>query len=377
MDALSFLRRFRMDPAGLALGRFVAVIGAGDTAMDAARAAKRCTGVQGVTVVYRRSESEMPASVEEYQEAREEGIGFRFLLSPEKLGPGGGLLCRVMELGAPDEGGRRRPVSTQRTESIDADTVIAATGAEADTRALEALGLVGADLETDPGTQETGVPGVFLIGDAASGAQTIVKAIASARRAAEEIVKREGGSRYRQTPEAREDITTLRSLRDRIRPAPPRGVADRAALEQESLRCLGCGALCLKCVEVCPNRANAAIRVMDGFQDELQIIHLDGPCNECGNCATFCPWDGRPYRDKLTLYDQREDFRAGENPGFFIEGGFGALRLQGRVWEFALDGSTDIPPTVGDERTRAVIGAILRGHSYLLESAGARKGGLR
>ncbi len=369
LDALSFLRRFRNDPAGLVLGRFVAVIGAGDTAMDAARAAKLCPGVAGVTVVYRRSEAEMPASVEEYQEAREAGIEFRFLVSPEKMEPKGRLLCRVMELDSPDEGGRKRPVPTDRTESIEADTVIAATGAEVDRRGLEAIGLFGEGLKTDPRTQETGVPGVFLVGDAASGAQTIVKAIASARRAVEAIVEREGGSRYRQSPEAPEDTEALRSRRDRIRPALPRGTADEAVRESESLRCLGCGALCLKCVEVCPNRANTAVRVADGFRDAFQIIHLDGPCNECGNCATFCPWDGKPYRDKLTLYGLREDFNAGENPGFFLSGRVGALRLQGRIWEFALDGSSDIPPTVGDERTRAVIGAILRGHSYLLSAA--------
>ncbi len=374
LDALSFLRRFRNDAAGLALGRFVAVIGAGDTAMDAARAAKRCPGVAGVTVVYRRSESEMPASAEEYREAREEGIEFRFLMSPEKIVSKGRLLCRVMELGSPDESGRRRPVPTRSTESIQADTVIAATGAEADRRALEAIGLAGEGLKADPLTQETGVPGVFLIGDAASGAQTIVKAIASARRAVEEIVKREGGSRYRQSPEAPEDITALRSRRDRIRPALPRGTADEAVRESESLRCLGCGALCLKCVEVCPNRANTAVRVADGFRDGFQIIHLDGPCNECGNCATFCPWDGKPYRDKLTLYERREDFNGGENSGFFISGSVGALRLQGRIWEFALDGSSDIPPTVGDEKTRAVIGAILRGYPYFLKTAAVGPG---
>ncbi len=86
----------------------------------------------------------------------------------------------------------------------------------------------------------------------------------------------------------------------------------------ESKRCLGCRALCMKCVEVCPNRANTLVRVKDGFRDEAQIVHIDAFCNECGNCATFCPWEGRPYRDKLTVFATEEDFRDSTNPGFFL-----------------------------------------------------------
>ncbi len=366
LDALSFLRQYRKDAGRLSLGRAVAVIGAGDTAMDAARAAKRSPGVEEVRVVYRRSRDEMPASREEYEAALAEGIRFHFLRSPLERTQGGSLVCRVMALGEADESGRRKPVPTEAMETLPADSVIAAIGAGQDSRALSGLGLSGGDREANAVTQETPVEGVFLIGDAACGADTIVKAIASARRAADAICIREGGSRSLPQFAPREDPRELRARRGRVAAAPPRTSDDGSVLREESSRCLGCDALCLKCVEVCPNRANAAVLVPGGHRDAYQVVHLDGPCNECGNCATFCPWDGRPYKDKLTLYETAEDFSAGTNPGFFLRGAAAAVRLGAQVWEFPLDGSSEIPQAVGDASTRAVIRAILRDYPYLL-----------
>lgn len=155
-EASAFLRQFRKDPSSLRLGRSVVVIGAGDTAMDAARAAKRCKGVKAVRIVYRRSEREMPASAEEYASAREEGILFHFLRAPESWTPKAGLVCRVMELGAEDQTGRARPVATEARETFQADTLITALGAEVDSRALVSLGLPPGKPSIDARTQETG-----------------------------------------------------------------------------------------------------------------------------------------------------------------------------------------------------------------------------
>ena len=81
-----------------------------------------------------------------------------------------------------------------------------------------------------------------------------------------------------------------------------------------------CNFLCNKCVEVCPNRANIAIKVnSDYFKDSNQILHLDKLCNECGNCETFCPYNGAPYKDKLTLFDTKEEMRTSANTGFMRE----------------------------------------------------------
>jgi putative selenate reductase len=369
--ALDFLREFRSAPKQPRLGRSVVVVGAGDTAMDAARAARRCRGVRQVRVVYRRSEHEMPASREEYEEARAEGIAFHFLRAPERWADGA-LTCRIMSLGEPDAEGRPRPVPTGGRESFAADTVITATGTEVDTAALEAIGLAGAG-RVDPATQETPIAGVFLLGDAASGAATIVKAIASARTAATAIVDREGGPRWKSLAPivgAPAEALALRSPRDRLVP-PAAGAMLRTT---ESARCLGCDVLCLKCVEVCPNRANTFVAVRDGLRDAVQVIHLDALCNECGNCATFCPWDGTPYADKLTVFRTEEDFRSSANPGFVIEGRRLLLRLDGTVRgeDLGPDGrlveaaAGAFPAGPTGSAARAVVEAVLRDHPYLL-----------
>jgi putative selenate reductase len=372
IQALDFLKQYRADPSGPRLGKRVAVIGAGDTAMDAARAAKRCPGVQEVRILYRRSQTEMPASREEYEAARDEGIRFDFLMSPEKRFPGR-LVCRVMEMGAADASGRARPVPTPRTRIIQADSVIAAAGAEPDARALARLGLDPARLGSGAAVKEAGPDGVFLIGDAAQGAQTIVKAIASARRAVEDISAREGGIRRRSEPLPRGDLSAIRARRNGAIPTSPADADDWSLCGNEAARCLSCGMACLKCVEVCPNRANTVVEA-PGFRDAVQIVHLDAPCNECGNCATFCPWNGKPYKDKLTVYAGEKEFAAGGNPGFYLQGLAGKLggklRLDGSVrdigTEFIADESSNILPTVGDDRVRAVISAILRDRPYLL-----------
>jgi len=117
-------------------------------------------------------------------------------------------------------------------------------------------------------------------------------------------------------------------------------------------------------VEVCPNRANTMIRVANGFRDEWQILHLDALCNECGNCATFCPWDGKPYRDKLTIFATAEELLKSTNPGFFLSSGRGLLRLGPSVREFALDDGGNVPGDI-DESVRAVMQTVVKTHPYL------------
>ena len=364
-DALSFLREFRRDSSRLHPGRTVAVIGAGDTAMDAARAALKCPGVEEVRIVYRRGEREMPASLEEYRSAREEGIQFNFLRSPAAWAPGAGLTCRVMELGPADSSGRSRPVGTAAMEVLPADTVIAALGAGVDAAALASLGLAPGG-SVDPATQETSVPGVFLLGDAAEGAATIVRAIASARRAADTIAARTGGVRSRGWTLPAENASSLRSARDRLIPSAVGGRDDQGTCAAESSRCLGCRALCMKCVEVCPNRANTIVKVAGGFRDEYQVVHIDAFCNECGNCATFCPWEGRPYKDKLTVFATEEDFTDSTNPGFFVKENEGKIQVGGRVGRLSVDGSLRVTADLGDAATLSVAQAIVRDYRYLL-----------
>nr|NLI50234.1 NADPH-dependent glutamate synthase [Propionibacterium sp.] len=173
----------------------VIVIGAGNTAMDCLRVAKRI-GVPSVTCVYRRSEAEAPARIEELRHAKEEGIEFRFLHAPVEIrlddaGNITGMKTEVMELGEPDERGRRRPVGTGVFEDIACDTVIYALG----TNANPIIAQSQPDLQlnkwgyivADPDTQATNLKGVFAGGDIVTGGATVILAMGAGRRAARAI----------------------------------------------------------------------------------------------------------------------------------------------------------------------------------------------
>ena len=174
--------------------RSVAVVGGGNVAMDAARCAKRL-GAE-VHVVYRRSEAEMPARVEEVHHAKEEGIHFDLLTNPvEILGDGGkvvGMKCIRMELGEPDASGRRRPVEIAGSEFVlDVDAVIMSLGTSPNplirstTPGLEAT-KKGCLVVEDDGVTTTR-EGVFAGGDAVTGAATVILAMGAGKKAAEQI----------------------------------------------------------------------------------------------------------------------------------------------------------------------------------------------
>jgi glutamate synthase (NADPH/NADH) small chain len=182
----------------LAQSRHVAVLGGGNVAMDAARVALRA-GARKVYVVYRRSEKEMPARQEEVHHARDEGVEFRMLQAPTRIlgderGFVRGLEVRRMELGEPDESGRRRPVPVPGTDRVlDVDTVIVAIGNAPNPllpRATPSLRTTrGGGIVVDPATQRTSVRGVFAGGDIVLGAATVILAMGEGRRAAQAIAR--------------------------------------------------------------------------------------------------------------------------------------------------------------------------------------------
>ena len=178
-------------PVGM--GKRVAVVGAGNTAMDSARVAKRI-GAEEVTIVYRRSEKESPARIEELHHAQEEGVRFRWLTNPVRVlgndaGWVSGLECIEMALGEPDESGRRRPVPKPGTEQVlDVDTVICALGTTANPIMAQTTPGLGVNrwgyLEINNDTGMTSLPGVFAGGDIVTGAATVILAMGAGRRAA-------------------------------------------------------------------------------------------------------------------------------------------------------------------------------------------------
>ena len=328
-NVIEFLADCKARPRRCRPGRNVVVVGGGNTAMDAARAAKRCRGVKTVTLVYRRDMKNMPADEEELQMALADGVQFRPLLSPVSLADKK-LKCEIMRLGRHDDAGRRSVEGTGEFEYLDASCVIAAVGERTDSALYRTLGIPTDEKGraiVDPVTQQA-APHLYLAGDGASGPSTIVEAIAGATRAAKAI--------------AGADFEKYAELNAAA--APEEAVSRKGEFRTEGpegKRCLECASVCENCVDVCPNRANVSVLV-DGRR---QILHMDGVCNECGNCATFCPWSSAPYRDKWTLFWDAESFDKGPNPGFLPLGGLAVrCRFGGEVFDCDLgEGNGKLP----------------------------------
>ena len=350
-DALEFLMEAKKNGASMNIGKDVVVLGGGNTAMDVARAAKRLPGVEHVRLIYRRTKRYMPADEEELQLAIEDGVEFLELLAPVGA-ENGKLKCSVMELGAPDASGRRSPVDTGRTEEYPADTIIAAIGETIDTSLYAELG-VEMDAKGRPvvdANMMTTEAGVYAVGDSRRGPATVVEAIADSAKAAAAIAGISYDKYAEENVAADEKLYTAK-----------KGVQSRDTGKTPDDRCLGCPTVCEVCTDVCPNRANVAIHVPG--KCKAQIIHVDGMCNECGNCEVFCPYKGgRPYKDKFTLYWSEEDFLDSTNEGFLpLEGTQVKVRLDGKVETVDIAGETDLSADAV-----AVIRTVLKDYEYLI-----------
>ncbi len=365
--SLQFLREFNRG-AELNLGKRVAVVGAGNTAMDCARAALRVPGVQSATIVYRRSQQEMPAWREEYDEALLDGVDFEWLCNPEQFNADGTLVVRVMKLGEPDEKGRRRPVETDE---------IHPASRLSDYRHRRAAGRRSAVGNGDPARP------AGLAGGQRRWRDQQTERFPDRRRSARPLFYR---LRYRQRATGhgrdpgRENIASSygNKVWNNVDPAKVyqrKGaiavtLVDKnqreAFVEQEASRCLECNYVCSKCVDVCPNRANISVAV-PGFQNRFQTLHLDAYCNECGNCAQFCPWQGKPYKDKITVFSLEQDFVNSTNPGFFVAGASVKVRQDDQTWQLEINdrGQFNEVPAQLDAMCR-IISHIHQHQSYLL-----------
>jgi glutamate synthase (NADPH/NADH) small chain len=178
------------------VGKKVAVVGGGNVAMDSARSAIRL-GVEEVHIIYRRSRQEMPARIEEIENAEEEGVILDLLVNPvEFIGDKKGWVKAIklikMELGEPDDSGRRRPVPIPGSEFIyDVDTVVVAIGQKANPILLDVTPEIKKNkwgyIEADPQTGKTSMKGVFAGGDIVTGEATVIAAMGAGRKAAKAI----------------------------------------------------------------------------------------------------------------------------------------------------------------------------------------------
>ena len=351
-NALEFLAEFKQTDGNVSLGKYVVVIGGGNTAMDTARAAKRNAGVEHVYLIYRRTRRYMPADEEELVMALEDGVEFKELLSPVKL-ENGQLFCKVMQLSDYDVSGRRGVTETGETVWVPADTVIAAVGEKVPTDWYQANGLAVSEkgrLYVDEKTLKTSDDNVYAAGDGLYGPATVVEAIRDGRKVAEAI--------------AGEVLACdFDKLAEEEKVYAKRGVLKEEQKEtKEAGRCLGCSTICENCVEVCPNRANIAIQVPG--MEKHQIIHVDYLCNECGNCKSFCPYSSAPYLDKFTLFETEADMENSKNQGFAVldqETRRCKVRFFGKTFIWEPEKPAALPDGLG-----RMIETVCRDYSYLI-----------
>lgn len=275
-DALTFLSEVNLGRQ-VGIGGKVAVIGGGNVAIDAARVAIR-QGAKPVSIIYRRSRTEMSASDEEVEAAEEEGINIFYLAAPQKvLGDGKvtGLECIRMKLGKPDETGRARPIPIKGSEfTVDVDAVISAIGQTPD------LSFAGKELATtadgslvvDEKTLATSQSGVFAGGDAVTGPATVAEAVGAGRRAANSIDRYVRGEILGVT----EEEIPIASFEDLNL-----AYANPALRAKASKLPVG-------------ERVTGFAEIDGGFSQEIAMPEAErclscGVCNNCGNCWLFCP----------------------------------------------------------------------------------------
>jgi 2-oxoacid:acceptor oxidoreductase delta subunit (pyruvate/2-ketoisovalerate family) len=297
LDAVSLLRSMEGEEQPL-LGRRVVVYGGGNTAMDAARTAKRL-GAKDAIVVYRRTRDRMPAHDFEVEEAEEEGVMMKWL-STIKQADGGRLLLEKMEL---DEAGFPQP--TGEVEELEADSLVLALGQEADLSLLD--GIRGVEVEdgvvqVGPNMM-TGHPGIFAGGDIVPAERTVTVGIGHGKKAARYVDAWLRGEQYR--PGVKHELATFDTLNTWYYADAPRTVQPQLELARrrstfeevvggldetnalfEARRCMSCGNCfsCDNCYGVCPD--NAVLKL--GEPGEQYAIDYDY-CKGCGICVQECP----------------------------------------------------------------------------------------
>ncbi|MDN5343928.1 MAG: hypothetical protein PWQ18_39 [Clostridia bacterium] len=320
-DGLAFLQQVNGGQP-VAIGKRVAVIGGGNTAIDAARAARRL-GAKNVTIFYRRTRAEMPASEEEVNGALEEGVQVEFLAAPVSIAPGDGglnLTCQRMELRGKDASGRPKPVPVAGSEfSNQFDTVLVAIGQAAEVPPAWGLETgAGGQIKACPETLATSLESVFAAGDVVSGPASIIEAIAQGKKAAQGIDKFLGGdgdpegSRAEGVAAVEPEVILTRSERAYVPTLPLRermhsfaavelGFEPDAA-QKEAGRCLACDLRtyrvevdakgckeCGYCAHVCTLGVYApASYFNDRGYKPMVAVHPE-KCIGCRQCFFVCP----------------------------------------------------------------------------------------
>ena len=356
-DPLDFFYKIRNEKE-INIGKKVSIIGGGNTAMDAARIAKRLVGKNGeVYILYRRSKEQMPADYHEIQEALDENIIFIEQVEPESIitknSKVSGIELFKTKLVKSDEGKRPRPVRIPESGyTLELDTIIPTIGQENNFDFLSEKDFKNREIPF------TRFDNIFIGGDAVRGAASAIKAIADGKKTAFEIIKRKNSEFEPKLFTYKKDISItelkikkakrIKAINQNETSLDNRNnfnlIAQTYTPEQakaEADRCLVCDELCDVCVSVCPNLANQSYNIEPFAVDFEKIVSKNGKykivfdkkleikqnrqtyniadwCNECGNCATFCPTSGKPYLDKPKVHLSLESFN--QSPfGYYLE----------------------------------------------------------
>jgi putative selenate reductase len=340
LDSVQFLEESKKTEYNLNLGKKVAVIGGGIVAVNCARAAKRNKGVDSVTIIYRRTKECMRTGTEELEQALAEKINILELLSADSF-EDGFLVCDV---NSGEDGDNHVLKSTGEKQKLHFDTVInaAGVGVESELFSLNNIRIDG-NFPVTNNNLESSVSEVYIAGSCRTGSCKTVNAIADGKTAAFNILKK-----LKIEPDFSIEPAACSSKNGK-------DAAVNSALQKKGViceetndntgaqRCLSCNVLCEICVDVCPNRANVSV-LQETKPQKRQIIHIDSMCNNCGNCAVFCPYDGKPYMDKLAIFYAKEDFDESENPGFLKTGKTFLVRLENKTVVKYSHGEDSIPP---------------------------------
>ncbi|MBI4646328.1 MAG: FAD-dependent oxidoreductase [Bacteroidia bacterium] len=353
LDALKFLSDMRNN-RHTELGKEIVIIGGGNVAIDTARTAIRLNA-EKVTIVCLEQKHEMPAYQWEIDEAEEEGIliknglGIVKIIHPKGEDNFSKIVLKKCISVFNEKGDFSPEYDESVTDEISCHSVIVCIGQRLD------IDFIEKDLlDIDKQTFQTGIKNVYIGGDAYRGSASIIQAVADGRAVAENIIKAANLNNYQEITLANKNISWNQHLLNRterkysfftkkaenapLRQQATGNMSEHDAID-EALRCLYCDEFCSICETVCPNRANYTYNISpvsynlqkavkkNGkiiIEDDIiyrvnqkyQVLNIGDFCNECGNCATFCPTSGAPYRDKPKFYFNFRNFNASDNVYF-------------------------------------------------------------